>query len=65
MPVAQVPERLAELDKEQHIIVHCKSGGRSQRIAQYLSAAGFKKVSNLTGGIIEWIEKIDPSLQKY
>ncbi len=67
IPVGQVAERAGELPvaKDAEIVVHCKTGGRSQTGALALKAAGFTNVSNLAGGIAAWAEKIDPSLPKY
>jgi len=51
IPLGTIPERLDEFgDKSSEIIVHCKSGGRSQRAQQYLEAQGFKNVINVSGG---------------
>jgi sulfur-carrier protein adenylyltransferase/sulfurtransferase len=65
--VGELPNRLGELaaQKDREIVVHCKSGARSQKAALALKQAGFTNVSNLTGGITAWAEKIDPSLPKY
>lgn len=65
IPLGQLPTRLSELNKDKKIIVHCKLGGRSQRAVEYLMEQGFTDVSNLTGGIFAWIDKIDPTLKKY
>jgi sulfur-carrier protein adenylyltransferase/sulfurtransferase len=65
IPQNDLPNRLGELDKEREIVVHCRSGARSQRAAELLQANGFKKVSNLAGGILAWSDEIDPSVQKY
>ncbi len=67
IPVGQVSQRLGELpaDKTAEIVVHCKTGGRSQKAAQEIKAAGYTNVKNLTGGITAWAERIDPSLPKY
>ena len=43
----------------------CRSGGRSLRVAHFLAQNGFARVSNLTGGILAWGERIDPSLRPY
>ena len=51
--------------KNSEIIVYCKAGVRSQKAALALKQAGFTNVSNLTGGILAWAEKIDPSMPKY
>ena len=67
IPVGQIAQRLAELpsDKDAKIVVHCKTGGRSQRAAEELKAAGYRNVSNLAGGITAWAERIDTTLPKY
>ena len=67
IPVGQVAQRLAELpaNKDEEIVVHCKTGGRSQRAAQEMKSAGYTNVKNLAGGITAWADKIDPSLPKY
>ena len=65
IPQNDVPNRLNELDKSREIVVHCRSGARSQKIAELLKQNGFEKVSNLAGGILAWSDEIDPSVQKY
>jgi sulfur-carrier protein adenylyltransferase/sulfurtransferase len=67
IPVGDIERRASELadKKNSEIVVHCKSGARSQKAALALQKAGFTNVSNLTGGILAWAEKIDPSLPKY
>ncbi len=65
IPLQQLPERLAELNKEHYIVVHCRSGGRSRNAMQFLKSQGFAKVSNLSGGILEWADKFDTGMQKY
>ncbi|HEX4319531.1 MAG TPA: molybdopterin-synthase adenylyltransferase MoeB [Acidobacteriaceae bacterium] len=65
IPQNDLPNRLGELDKDREIVVHCRSGARSQRAAELLQANGFKKVSNVAGGILAWSDEIDPSVQKY
>jgi len=65
IPQNDVPNRLGELNREQEILVHCRSGARSQKIAELLKANGFQKVSNVAGGILAWSDEIDPSVQKY
>ena len=65
IPQGEVPQRLAEIDREREIVVQCKSGGRSQRIAEFLKQSGYPKVVNLTGGILAWSSEIDPTVPKY
>jgi adenylyltransferase/sulfurtransferase len=65
IPQNDVPQRLADIDRDREIVVHCKSGGRSQRIAEFLAQAGYAKVSNLAGGILAWADQVDPKVPKY
>src|SRR4051812_36349467 len=65
IPLGDVPRRYAELDPEEEIVVHCKMGGRSAKAADFLRSVGFKHVLNLKGGILDWIDKVDPSQPKY
>jgi molybdopterin/thiamine biosynthesis adenylyltransferase/rhodanese-related sulfurtransferase len=65
IPQNDVPQRLAEIDREREIVVQCRSGARSQRIAEFLQQAGYPKVVNLAGGILAWSDEIDPTVRKY
>jgi molybdopterin/thiamine biosynthesis adenylyltransferase/rhodanese-related sulfurtransferase len=65
IPQNDVPQRLAEIDRNREVIVHCRSGARSQRIAEFLVQSGYLKVANLAGGILAWSDEIDPKVQKY
>jgi adenylyltransferase/sulfurtransferase len=65
IPQNDVPQRLAEIDRDREIVVQCKSGRRSQRIAEFLKQAGYPNVSNLAGGILAWSDQIDPKVPKY
>ncbi len=65
IPIKELPERLHELNPNQHIIVHCQMGGRSSRAAAFLLDHGFKQVSNLRGGIKAWATEIDPDMEQY
>ncbi len=65
MPMGQVPDRLAELDPGEPVVVMCRSGGRSATVAGYLLQQGFRDVRNLAGGILAWGEQLDPGLASY
>ncbi len=65
IPPNEVPQRLAELDRNREIVVQCRSGHRSQRIAEFLAEAGYPNVKNLAGGILAWADQIDPKVPKY
>ena len=67
IPVGSLEARIGEIPvaKDAEIVIHCRSGARSQKAALILKNAGFTNVSNLAGGILDWADKIDPSLPKY
>ncbi len=65
IPLGDLPKRVHELDSSREIVVHCKMGGRSQKAAEFLQQAGFRKIRNLAGGIQAWSEQIDPKVPKY
>lgn len=65
IPMMQIPARLAELDPAASYVVMCHSGARSQRVVEYLQAAGFADVRNLVGGINAWAHEIDPQMPVY
>ena len=65
IPMMEIPTRLAELNPDATVVVMCHSGGRSRRVAEFLIAAGFSRVFNLTGGIDAWSQQIDPSVPRY
>jgi adenylyltransferase/sulfurtransferase len=65
IPLGDLPKRVHELDSSRDIVAHCRSGVRSGKAVTFLRQAGFKKVHNLTGGILAWADKIDPTMPKY
>ena len=65
MPLSSLPQRMDELDPDREMVVHCKSGMRSQRAIDFLRQQGFTKLSNLKGGILAWADKIDRTMPKY
>jgi adenylyltransferase/sulfurtransferase len=65
IPLGDLPKRVHELDSSREIVAHCRSGVRSGKAVTFLRQAGFKKVQNLTGGILAWADKIDTTMPKY
>lgn len=53
IPLGQVPERLEELDKNEHYYMVCRSGGRSGNACQFLIQNGYN-VTNMVGGMLDW-----------
>ena len=65
IPLAQLPHRLAEIDRTREVVVLCKVGGRSARAVAFLRGQGYSNARNLTGGILAWIEQVDPTQPRY
>ncbi|MBS0375532.1 MAG: sulfurtransferase [Proteobacteria bacterium] len=65
VPMAEVPERLAEIGRDRDVVVMCRSGGRSLHVARFLEGQGYGSVANLSGGILAWQRDVDPSLATY
>ena len=64
IPLGDLPERFEEIGKDDEVIVHCRSGARSARAADFLREKGYR-VRNLDGGILAWSDEINPSIPKY
>lgn len=60
IPLGQLPSRLAEVPKNQQIIVVCRSGNRSQTGRDILLQAGFENVTSLSGGLRAWQTASNP-----
>lgn len=54
IPLGYLSDRLDDLAKDKPVVVQCQSGGRSSIAASLLERAGFRDVSNLTGGLSAW-----------
>ena len=63
IPMGQVKAKMDSLDKSKNILVYCKSGTRSDRIADILTKNDFQKVSSLKGGFNAWL-KADLPVQR-
>lgn len=56
-------QKIAQLDKNQPVLVYCAAGGRSSSAAKELTQMGFKKVYNYTGGMNDWKSKGKPTVK--
>ena len=65
IPLGDVPKRYNELNRTTKSSCSARSGARSAKAADFLRSVGFKRVLNLKGGILDWIDKVDPSQPKY
>jgi adenylyltransferase/sulfurtransferase len=65
IPLGTLASRIGELPRDAHLVVYCRSGSRSAQAVAVLRMAGFENAWNLQGGILAWIDRIDPSLTRY
>jgi sulfur-carrier protein adenylyltransferase/sulfurtransferase len=68
IPLGDLGRRLAEVPSgpgAPDIVVNCKMGGRSAKAVRQLLDRGYPRVQNLQGGILAWIDRVDPSQSKY
>ncbi len=67
IPIDELADRLDELkaDKNDEVVIHCRSGARSAKATRLLLQHGFTDVKNLAGGILAWSEEIDQSVPQY
>ena len=68
IPLGQVASRVAEIKagaEGRPIVVQCKMGGRSEKATRLLRQQGLERAQNLKGGILAWIDQVDPKQPKY
>ncbi|HSZ54951.1 MAG TPA: molybdopterin-synthase adenylyltransferase MoeB [Tepidisphaeraceae bacterium] len=67
IPLQQMAQHRAQLEQHRNdrIVVHCKSGGRSMQFTQALRQAGFKDVKSMAGGILLWNKDMNPGGPQY
>jgi sulfur-carrier protein adenylyltransferase/sulfurtransferase len=56
---------LERLPQDRRIVLHCKSGARSAECLAVLKNAGFSDAVHLGGGVLSWVNTVDPSLPVY
>jgi adenylyltransferase/sulfurtransferase len=65
IPLGELPRRYQELDPDREMVLHCKMGGRSAKAQDFLRTVGYNRTKNLRGGVLAWIDQVDPSQPKY
>jgi len=64
-PHSRVLDLVDELPRDRDLLVVCKVGGRSAMVCEVLAAAGFSRLFNLDGGVVEWALTVDPEMAIY
>jgi len=65
VPLDRIAAEIPRLDKRRETILYCKVGVRSMYAARQLADAGVSEVRNLAGGILRWIDDVDPTMTRY
>jgi adenylyltransferase/sulfurtransferase len=58
-------ELLRSTGGKKQTVLYCKSGGRSGQLLQVLHRVGATDVQHLRGGVLAWIDDVDPGQRKY
>lgn len=53
IPLGEIPDRVGELEKDEHYYIVCRSGGRSGKACEFLNQHGYV-VTNMAGGMLDW-----------
>jgi len=56
---------LGRLPTDQQVVLHCKSGVRSAEALAVVKGAGFADAVHVGGGVVAWVNQIDPSQPSY
>lgn len=64
IPLAQLESRWNELPKDRELVMVCLEGGRSLKATYFMQYHGFDQVSNMSGGILKWMQKGFPVIGK-
>jgi sulfur-carrier protein adenylyltransferase/sulfurtransferase len=58
-------DALERLPQDKRIVLHCKSGARSAECLAVVKNAGFSDAVHVGGGVLAWINQVDPELPTY
>ncbi len=64
-PLSQAMSWIDTLPKDEELVIFCHHGGRSAQVAMALAQRGHDNVTNMTGGIDQWSQQVDPSVLQY
>ena len=54
-----------QLPSDKQVVLHCKSGVRSAETLAIVKGAGFSDAVHVGGGVVAWVNQIDPSQPSY
>ncbi len=56
---------LERLPQDKKIVLHCKSGARSAECLAVVKGAGYSDAVHVGGGVLAWVNQVDPTLPTY
>jgi rhodanese-related sulfurtransferase len=67
VPTSRITEMAPHVftDVNEHLIIYCHHGMRSQRVAQWLRQHGFVNAQSMRGGIDAWADLVEPEMPRY
>jgi molybdopterin/thiamine biosynthesis adenylyltransferase/rhodanese-related sulfurtransferase len=65
VPLNVIEQNISTIKRDIPIVIHCKGGARSLLAIEKLQQQGFTNLLNMKGGILRWIEEVNPELTKY
>jgi rhodanese-related sulfurtransferase len=65
IPLSGILIEAEKIEKDRPVVVMCRSGKRSAAAIMQLEQHGFTNLYNLQGGILAWVDQIDPTINVY
>ena len=61
IPMSVFEDRFAEIPKDAPVAyIYCRSGRRSRTAIEFLKSKGYTNCFNVTGGILAWLNEVNP-----
>jgi rhodanese-related sulfurtransferase len=60
IPMSEFEDRYKEIPQEGTVYVYCRSGRRSRTAIEFLKTKGYSNCINVTGGILAWLNEVNP-----
>ena len=60
IPMSEFEDRWSEIPKDGTVYIYCRTGRRSRSAIEYLKSKGYGNCVNVTGGIMAWLNEVNP-----
>lgn len=60
IPMSELEERWQEIPKDGTVYIYCRTGRRSRTAVEFLKTKGYANCVNVTGGIVAWLNEVNP-----